>query len=313
MAATPTIPTHNVAGCYTTTTLGTTMMAQTIGILSPGEMGAAVGAVLHASDLEVLTWIEERSTTTRQRAEAAGISTVPTLASLVERCDLVLSILAPAHARALAQTIGNAARTSGNTTTLADCNAIAPRTVKMIEADLGGSGVTFLDAGIIGGPPRTDYAPRFYVSGPSAPLLEALDGRGIEVINVGSVTGRASAVKMCYAAMTKGTTALRTALLVAAQRLDVYDDLVAEFAYSQGDALAAAEHDTQRLSNVAARWVGEMEEIAQTFDSVGVTPDFHTGSAWTFREVATADIKTQNPKLPLADAIEQIANLETGR
>lgn len=293
--------------------LGTTMMAQTIGILSPGEMGAAVGAVLHARGLEVLTWIDGRSTTTRQRAEAAGISTVPSLASLIERCDLVLSILAPAHAHALAQMIGDAARASGNTTTLADCNAIAPKTVAQIETELDGSGVTFLDAGIIGGPPRTDYAPRFYVSGPSASLLETLDGRGIEVINVGSETGRASAVKMCYAAMTKGTTALRTALLVAAQRLAVYDDLVAELAHSQNDALTAAERDAQRLPHVAERWIGEMEEIAQTFDSVAVTSDFHTGAAWTFREVATADIKAQGSKMPLADAIKQIANPETGR
>jgi 3-hydroxyisobutyrate dehydrogenase-like beta-hydroxyacid dehydrogenase len=289
------------------------MMAQTIGILSPGEMGSAVGAVLHASGLEVLTWIEGRSSTTRQRTEAAGISTVPSLASLIERCDLVLSILAPAHAHALAQMIGDTARASGNTTTLADCNAIAPRTVAQIETELNGSGITFLDAGIIGGPPRTDYAPRFYVSGSSASVLEALDGRGIEVINVGSVTGRASAVKMCYAAMTKGTTALRTALLIAAQRLAVYDDLVAELAHSQNDALTAAERDAQRLPNVAGRWIGEMEEIALTFDSVGVTPDFHTGAAWTFREVAAADIKTQNPKLPLDDAIEQITNPETSR
>jgi 3-hydroxyisobutyrate dehydrogenase-like beta-hydroxyacid dehydrogenase len=289
------------------------MMAQTIGILSPGEMGAAVGAVLRASGLEVLTWIEERTTTTRQRADAAGISTVPSVASLVDRCDLVLSILAPAHARALAQTIGDAARASGSTTTLADCNAIAPGTVKFIEANLVGSGVTFLDAGIIGGPPRTDYAPRFYVSGPSASLLEALDGRGIEVVNAGSVTGRASAVKMCYAAMTKGTTALRTALLVAAQRLDVYDDLVDELAHSQRDALAAAERDTQRLPNVASRWIGEMEEIAQTFDSVGVTPHFHTGAAWTFREVAAVGVDTGDSKLPLADLIERIASPETDR
>ena len=289
------------------------MMAQTIGILSPGEMGAAVGAVLRASGLEVLTWIEERSATTRQRADAAGISPVPSVASLIDRCDLVLSILAPAYARALAQTIGDAARASGSTTTLADCNAIAPRTVKLIETNLVGSGVTFLDAGIIGGPPRTDYAPRFYVSGPSAPLLEALDGRGIDVVNVGSVTGRASAVKMCYAAMTKGTTALRTALLMAAQRLDVYDDLVAELAHSQRDALAAAERDTQRLPNVASRWIGEMEEIAQTFDSVGVTPHFHTGAAWTFREVAAAGVDIGNSKLPLADSIERIACPETDR
>ena len=289
-------------------------MVQTIGILSPGEMGAAVGAVLRASGLEVLTWIEERSAATHQRAAAAGISTVPSLDSLVGRCDLVLSILAPAHASALAHTIGEAARASGSTTTLVDCNAISPQTVEAIEEHLVGSGVTLIDAGIIGGPPRPGYAPRFYVSGPSARVLQTLDGRGIDIVNVGLVVGRASAVKMCYAAMTKGTTALRTALLIAAQRLDVYDDLVAEFDHSQADALAAAERDAQRLPHVASRWIGEMEEISRTFESVDVTPYFHTGAAWTFNVVdeVMGNAAAQG-KLQLADTIARIAHAETAR
>ena len=264
------------------------MAVQTVGILSPGEMGAGVGAALRASGLSVLTCLAGRSPASHERAQAAGIEDVSDLAALVESSDLVLSILVPAHARRVAADLGNAARAAGAATVLADCNAIAPQTMQAIEADLAGSGVTLVDGGIVGGPPKNGQGPRVYASGPAAHVLGELDGLGIDVVDVGPAIGKASAVKMCYAAMTKGTTALRTALLVAAQRLDVYDELIAEMQHSQAAALAAAEQSMRRLPNVAYRWIGEMEEIAQTFAHVGVTPDFHTGAAQIFREVDAA-------------------------
>ena len=282
------------------------MAVQTVGILSPGEMGAGVGAALRASGLSVLTCLAGRSPASHQRAQAAGIDDVPDLATLVERCDLILSILVPAHARGVAVDVGAAARTAGASTVLADCNAIAPQTMRAIQSDVAGSGVTLVDGGIVGGPPRNGQGPRVYASGAAAHVLSELDGRGIDVVNVGPVIGKASAVKMCYAAMTKGTTALRTALLVAARRLDVYDELIAEMEHSQAAALGAAQQGMRRLPNVAYRWIGEMEEIAQTFAHVGVTPDFHTGAAQVFREVdaafaAAADLSD------LADAIGLLA------
>ena len=264
------------------------MAVHTVGILSPGEMGAGVGTALRASGLSVLTCLAGRSPASHERAKAAGMTTVPDLATLVERCDLVLSILVPAHARRVAADLGDAARAAGATTVLADCNAIAPQTVQAIEVDLQGSGVTLVDGGIVGGPPRDGRGPRVYASGASAHVLGQLDGRGIDVVDVGPVIGKASAVKMCYAAMTKGTTALRTALLVAARRLEVYDELIAEMEHSQAAALGAAKQGMRRLPNVAYRWIGEMEEIAHTFQHVGVTPDFHTGAAQVFREVDAA-------------------------
>ena len=145
--------------------------------------------------------------------------------------------------------------------------------------------MTLVDGGIVGGPPRNGEGPRVYASGSAAHLLGELDGRGIDVVDVGPEIGKASAVKMCYAAMTKGTTALRTALLVAARRLDVYDELIAEMEDSQAAALGAATQGMRRLPTVAYRWIGEMEEIASTFDHVGVTPDFHMGAAQVYREV----------------------------
>ena len=282
------------------------MSVQTVGILSPGEMGAGVGAALRASGLSVLTCLAGRSPASCKRARAAGIEDVPDLSALAARCDLILSILVPAHARGVAAAVGDAARASGATTILADCNAIAPQTVQAIEADLEGSGVTLVDGGIVGGPPRNGQGPRVYASGTAAHVLSELDGRGIDVVDVGPAIGKASAVKMCYAAMTKGTTALRTALLVTARRLDVYDELIAEMEHSQAAALGAAAQGMRRLPNVAYRWIGEMEEIASTFAHVGVTPDFHTGAAQVFREVDAA-FASDADLSDLADAVTRLA------
>lgn len=283
------------------------MAVQTVGILSPGEMGAGVGAALRETGLTVLTCLAGRSPASHERARAAGIKDVPDLAALVDRCDLILSILVPARARGVAAAVGEAARSSGGKTVLADCNAIAPQTVQAMEVDLEGSGVTLVDGGIVGGPPRNGQGPRVYASGAKAYVLGQLDGRGINVVDVGPEIGKASAVKMCYAAMTKGTTALRTALLVAARRLDVYDELIAEMEQSQAAALGAATQGMRRLPTVAYRWIGEMEEIASTFQHVGVTPDFHTGAAQVFREVDAAFARGEDLS-NLADAIGRLAD-----
>ncbi len=284
------------------------MSIQTVGILSPGEMGAAVGGALRDSGLQVVTCLAGRSRATRERSRDAGLTEAPDLSDLTQRCDLILSILVPAHARRLAAEVGAAARVCGAQTILADCNAIAPQTVQAIHADLAGSGVTLVDGGIIGGPPRGGRGPRIYASGPQASALAELDGRGITVVPVGAAIGKASAVKMCYAAMTKGTAALRTALLVAARRMDVYDELIAECEHSQAGPLASAAGSAARLPAVAHRWIGEMEEIAAAFDHVGVTPDFHTGAAWTFRLVdAALGARGADQTLGLDETVQRLA------
>ena len=112
---------------------------------------------------------------------------------------------------------------------------------------------------------------------------------GIDVVDVGDGVGRASAIKMCYASQTKGITALQTAMLVAAERLGVYDELTAELSGSQGAMLERAEGSLKRLPLVAGRWIGEMEEIAATFEEVGVTGHFHQGAAEIFRLVTSAE------------------------
>ena len=116
-----------------------------------------------------------------------------------------------------------------------------------------------------------------------------LDGRGIAVKWIGSEIGRASAIKMCYAGLTKGTLALHAAVLTSAEALGLSAELRSELAYSQGQKLKAMEQ-VRRVPAKAFRWIAEMEEIARTFGSVGVTPEIHSGAAEVFRMVAESDL-----------------------
>ena len=286
------------------------MAVKTVAILSPGEMGAAVGEVLRESGLEVITCLEGRGEQTRRRAGECGFGIVSDLEEMAGRADLVLSILVPAEAASVARSVARAIKASDARPTYADCNAVSPQTASSLEPLIIEAGGTFADAGIIGGPPRDGYAPRFYASGPGASTLAELDGRGIDVVHVGGGSGRASAIKMCYAAMTKGATALQTALLVAALRLGVYEELRDEFLTSQRPAFNRIEESVKRLPSVAYRWIGEMEEIAATFESVDVTPDFHRGAADVFRLVAGSGLgKQDGPEASgIYDAIKLLAD-----
>lgn len=285
------------------------MSIKKIAILSPGEMGGAVGRELGRNGLNIFTCLTGRSPKTREIARGLGILDLPDLVSLVSECDLILSILVPAEAPAVAEAVAAAIRASGAEVVFADCNAVSPQTVQAMASTIERAGGAFVDAGIIGGPPRTDYSPTFYASGPDTGVLSQLDGRGIRVVDLGGEPGRASALKMTYAAMTKGTAALRTALLVAAQRLGVYDALCDELQKSQPAAFSQMENSIRRLPTVAHRWIGEMEEIASTFEAVGVTPDFHLGAADVFRLVQSAELARDESleDMTLRDAIAALA------
>ena len=266
------------------------MAVKTIGALGLGDMGGAVASVLKKNGFVLLTTLEGRSQATRDSATSRGIEDVGSLDELVRRSDLVLSILAPAEAPAVAGGVAAAMASSGSTPAFADCNAVSPETSKAMAPAIESAGGAFIDAGIIGGPPSDAYAPRFYASGPDTSGLAELDGKGIDVIDVGSGVGRASAIKMCYASQTKGITALQTAMLVAAERLGVYDELVTELSGSQRANLERAEGSLKRLPSVAGRWIGEMDEIAATFEAAGVTGHFHRGAAEMFRLVESAGL-----------------------
>lgn len=288
------------------------MSLKTIAILSPGDMGHGVGMALAERGYEVITCLAGRSGRTRMLAESAGFGNAPTLEDMAERADLIMSILVPAAAENVARAVAGALRSAGISRPFADCNAVSPDTAARMASVINGAGGDYIDGGIIGGSPARGAVPNIYVSGPSAAIMDELDGKGIGVPNLGTEIGRASGIKMCYASMTKGTSALRVAMLTTARSLGLYDELIAELAHSQSGALAAMESGVPGLPANAGRWIGEMEEIAATFEAAGVTPYFHAGAADMFRLLASTPFADESPETidrnrTLADTIAAAA------
>ena len=247
-------------------------MKPTIAIMSPGDMGHAVGAVLRQAGLRVITQLDGRSERTRALAARAGIEQVADDDILVRAADILLSILVPAEALALAERIAGAVRGTGATPLYVDCNAIAPQTARQVAEIVEGAGARFVDAGIIGPPPQSGAtSTRFYASGGDAATFARLKDFGLDVRVVGDRPGQASALKMCYAALTKGTTALMTELSIAAERLGVSDALRAEFAREPaGHARAHAARgagDGAQGAPLGRRDGGDREDLR------GVRPD----------------------------------------
>ena len=183
------------------------MELHTVALLSPGDMGHSVGAVLAGHGLRVITCLEGRSDRTRALAAEAGLEDVDSYAELVRQAQLLLSIVVPAQAVALAERVADALRAAdvGAALTYADCNAIAPQTARQIGRVITAAGARFVDAGIIGSPPGRGGRNRIYVSGEHTEALLALNDYGLEVVDLQGEAGQASGLKMCYAALTKGS------------------------------------------------------------------------------------------------------------
>ena len=261
------------------------MAPANVGLLSPGDMGHSIGAVLHANGLRVLTHLGGRSGRTRELAAAAGIEDTASLAELVRQADVLLCVLVPARATAVAEEVAAAMWATGADLLYVDCNAIAPRTVRAVGETILGAGGRFADVGIVGPPPRRPGT-RFYASGPGATEFAQLTEFGLEVRVVGDEIGQASGLKMCYGALTKGLQALGTELLVAARLMGLEETLRAEQRESIPDVLAWLEKSLPPMPPKAYRWVGEMEEIATCFGDLGLTPQILAGAAEMYRFVA---------------------------
>jgi len=277
-----------------------------VGLLGIGEMGQAVGNTLRTNGVTVRTCLDGRSARTRGLAAAAGIEDVRSLADLLMASEVFLSIVPPAQAKTLAEEVAPAMRATGARPLYVDCNAVAPTTVREI-AEIVGGGV--VDVGIIGAPPRPGSRTRFYASGPDAERL-ALPGLDVRVLD-GQI-GTASALKMCYAALTKGSTALAMELLVAAKTLGIFEVLEREIADSQPEQRAVMERALPRAPTVAYRWIGEMEEIAKTFADLGLTPRLLEGAADMYRFAASSPLADERPERrdlsrTMTDTIDELA------
>jgi 3-hydroxyisobutyrate dehydrogenase-like beta-hydroxyacid dehydrogenase len=288
------------------------MTLNTIGLLTPGDMGHVVGQVLQTHGLRVLTCLKGRSERTRMLARKANIGDVPTYEDLVRDTEMILSILVPEEALNVARTVAHAIRQAGKSTIYVDCNAVSPATARAIDEVIRAAGSRFIDAGIIGPPPHEPGKTRFYASGPEVELFAELSRFGLDVRPLGHEIGQASGIKMCYAAFTKGTTAIATTLLTVAHTMGLYKPLVEEFQTSQGDRYRLMERQIPAMTTKAYRWVGEMEEIARTFADAGLTPKFHQGAAELYRLVASTSLAEETPETrdtnrTLAQVIETLA------
>jgi 3-hydroxyisobutyrate dehydrogenase-like beta-hydroxyacid dehydrogenase len=272
------------------------MTVKTVGLLSPGDMGSAIGGVLRAHGLRVLTHLGGRSERTRALARAAGIDDTASLEQLVREVDVLLSVLVPAQAVTIAHEVAAAIRATATGPLYVDCNAIAPRTVRLIGETVCAAGGRFADAGIIGPPPRRPGSTRFYASGPGAADFAALRDFGLDVRVIGDEIGAASGLKMCYGALTKGLQALGTELLVAADRMGLAEVLRQEQRESIPDVLAWLERSLPTMPPKAHRWVGEMEEIAACFADLGLTPRILLGAADLYRLVAGTPVGKESPE-----------------
>ncbi len=260
------------------------MSIETVAIISPGEMGSAVGRAFAGHGFTVITTLVGRGEATRERARAAGFKDGGSLADVVAAADIVLSIMPPEHAPAQATAVAAAMTGTGKTPPYADCNAVSPETAVKIGRIIAGAGAEFIDGGIIGSPPAEGRVPaRWFVSGRAAGIMDVFDGKGVTIRQCGPEIGRGSSVKMAYAGITKGTSALHAAMLIAAERMGVADELHGELQSSQKAIYQRMETMTPALPAVSARYVGEMLEIAATLAAHGVTPGFHEGAADLYR------------------------------
>jgi 3-hydroxyisobutyrate dehydrogenase-like beta-hydroxyacid dehydrogenase len=284
------------------------MITRTIAVLGTGDMGSAVGAALVRVGHRVVTDLTGRSAHSRGLAARAGLEDLGSLPDVLAAAELVLSIVPPAAALDFARRVRAAAAQSRTHFVFADCNAVAPATLLSIAALFEGSGVTFLDVGIVGPAPRAGAAKptRFYVSGEASGALLELAVPELALIDLGAQLGRASALKMAYAAMNKGVDALYTAVLMAAEQLGVRAELMEEFRGSQAQAAERMGARIPYLAATAERYTGEMREIAATFAAAGVTPDFHRGAEWVYAELARTPLAAETrATLPAHRSLEE--------
>jgi len=266
----------------------------TVGLLHPGEMGAAIGAALVSSGHDVVWASNGRSEETVARAGSAGLRDMATLDAVVETSEIVLSICPPHAALEVASAIAGAVFAG----IFVDANAVSPGSAETIGAIVEMRGSTFVDGGIIGPPPGPGVETRLYLSGEEAgAVAELFEGTHVSAIALDGPVGAASALKMTYAAWTKGTTALLLAVRAAARAHGVEEALVAEWEDSIPELPSRSGRAARSAATKGWRWVGEMEEIAATLAAAGLPPGFHE---------AAAEIYRRSPRLSEPDVLDAV-------
>lgn len=267
-----------------------------VGIVSPGAMGSAVGRALCSGGSRVVATVAARSP--RTVALAHGLELLPSLDDVVAAADVLLSIVPPGEAGAVASSIAAAAAAgrTGATPLVADLNATAPATVRGIEARLEQAGLELVDGSISGGPPRPESTTVVYLSGTRAAEVAALAGPGVETCVVGNEIGLASAVKMSTASVYKGRLGLLVQALRAAHANGVLEHVLADLGRTDAVLVERASQAVQRGASVADRYVGEMREIAAAQAETGLTPALFEAFADVYAAMSRSTLGALEPE-----------------
>lgn len=280
-----------------------------VAVLGQGAMGSAVAGRMVATGIDVVSVLDGRSAATRKRAEAAGVR-AGTWSDL-ESADVVLSIVPPSEAPAVAARVADIAASRPGRL-FADCNAVSPQTMQDVARLFTGTRDRVVDAGIIGGPPKDGARTVIYASGPDAEALSVLGRHGLDVRIVDGPIGAASALKMSYAGITKGLTALGAAIMLAATRAGAAADLAAELHASQPQLLAWLTRSVPSMLPKAYRFDGEMTEIAQFIGEPAAGGEIYDGMARLYRTIATDDTRAQS-LMAFVEAARRLLATDPGR
>lgn len=264
-------------------------MGITVAIMAQGTMGAGVGKRLSERGATVRTLLSGRSEASANRAKAAGMTPAVDERDLLQGADYFLSILPPDQAEGLASRLAPALQSLPKKPVYVDCNAVSPQTAERIAGIVEPTGAAFVDGGIIGGPPREGYSPAIYASGPDAERTKPIAEYGIDWRVIAGPIGAASGLKMSYAGITKGTTAIAAAMLLGAARFGCAEALIAELSSSQPEMLARMKKNIPGMYDKAYRWVGEMQEISDFLDANAPSSEMYRGIAGLYDFLAAAE------------------------
>jgi L-threonate 2-dehydrogenase len=271
-------------------------MGHVFTVVAAGMMGSAVAARLHERGAEVRTALAGRSQASVARAAAAGMTGVARDSELVDGVDIVLSIVPPGEAVGLAERFAPLLTAAKRKPVYLDCNAVSPATAKRIAEVIAPSGASLVDGGIIGGPPKAGYGgPNIYLSGAAAEGATMLRGYGLEIRVLDGPIGAASALKLSYAGLTKGLTALGAAMFLGAAAAGSDAALLAELGESQQEMLTWLRRQVPSSYDKAYRWVAEMYEIADFLKPNDGASQIYAGAALLYEFLAAANAA---PRLP---------------
>lgn len=279
------------------------MTKKRIGFLHPGAMGISLAATSQKTG-HTAYWVSEtRSQETYERAAKHNLVEVQTIDELCEKCTVIISVCPPHAATQVAEQV-MACSFNG---IYADVNAISPQRVKHIGQLVNDAGAEFVDGGIIGGPAWKPDSTWLYLSGRSADQVEACFAGGpLETEIIGDGIGKASALKMCFAANTKGTTALLCAIAAAAEKLGVRKNLEKEWSRHGSEFAQDTLARIRRVTAKAWRFSGEMEEIASTLKTAGLPNGFHLAACDIYQRIA--GFKGADPAPPVEDVLDALLN-----